>query len=400
MNTRSPSWVKCSSCYVNRRRTNSSRFATDWDESFGKSSGIPRDAVRSLWSLCSPFSFARRSFECKCSTPICCSRWFAVWISRIWAWREFSANLSTISRWTRPSSRSTIPRVWKSCWSRAKTRRSSPPSAAFSPSLCERTKDFWRGWFSSWRIQRMWIISLGFFIRWTPWLTCRSRWTSSESKRSIRICSSISTTSNITTCTRFFSPFSGNRRKILDQLSESRRDSTRLPSPSLRMIIDNGGLQQLWTLFQLAPLISVRIAAGWVICNSLLALRVILETRGELIRSFDGVFYLLLDCLATENLDLLAVTLALIGEIARDEDNREILTDLGVVAKLCQLKSLVSQRSIRGMPLFPSRVRLGQSAVGRRLLRCLGQSVAFAEESRTIRQSSCSDHSQDVSSSE
>ena len=108
------------------------------------------------------------------------------------------------------------------------------------------------------------------------------------------------------------------------------------------MIIDNGGLQQLWTLFQLAPLISVRIAAGWVIRHCLASLRVIREAHGELIRSFDGIFYLILDCLSTENLDLLAVTLALIGEIALDEDNREILTDLGVVAKLSQLTSLVN----------------------------------------------------------
>ena len=115
-----------------------------------------------------------------------------------------------------------------------------------------------------------------------------------------------------------------------------------LSARSIRMIIDNGGLQQLWTLFQLASLISVRIAAGWVIRHCLASLRVIPEVHGELIRSFDGIFYLILDCLSTENLDLLAVTLALIGEIAVDEDNREILTDLGVVAKLSQLKSLVS----------------------------------------------------------
>jgi hypothetical protein len=107
------------------------------------------------------------------------------------------------------------------------------------------------------------------------------------------------------------------------------------------MIIDNGGLQQLWTLFQLAPPIAVRISAGWVIRHCLASLHAILEAHGQLIRSFDGIFYLILDCLSTDNLDLLAVTLALIGEIARDEDNREILTDLGVVAKLSQLKSLV-----------------------------------------------------------
>ncbi len=58
-------------------------------------------------------------------------------------------------------------------------------------------------------------------------------------------------------------------------------------------------------------------------------------------RSFAGIFYLILNTLSTENIDLLAVTLAIIAEIVKDEYNREILTDLGIVTKISQLNSLV-----------------------------------------------------------
>jgi hypothetical protein len=66
-----------------------------------------------------------------------------------------------------------------------------------------------------------------------------------------------------------------------------------------------------------------------------------LKNHGELNRSFDGVFYLILNTLSTENIDLLAVTLAIIAEIVKDEYNMEILSDLGVVSKISQLNSLV-----------------------------------------------------------
>ncbi|CAF3468448.1 unnamed protein product [Rotaria sp. Silwood2] len=101
------------------------------------------------------------------------------------------------------------------------------------------------------------------------------------------------------------------------------------------MIIDNNGLQELWTLFKLASP-SIKIAAGWTIRNCLASI----ENHGELIRSFDGVFYLILNTLSTENIDLLAVTLAIIAEIVKDEHNLEILTDLGIVSKISQLNDL------------------------------------------------------------
>ncbi|CAF4754623.1 unnamed protein product, partial [Rotaria sp. Silwood2] len=102
-----------------------------------------------------------------------------------------------------------------------------------------------------------------------------------------------------------------------------------------KMIIDNNGLQELWTLFKLASP-SIKIAAGWTIRNCLASI----ENHGELIRSFDGVFYLILNTLSTENIDLLAVTLAIIAEIVKDEHNLEILTDLGIVSKISQLNDL------------------------------------------------------------
>ena len=58
-------------------------------------------------------------------------------------------------------------------------------------------------------------------------------------------------------------------------------------------------------------------------------------------RSFDGIFYLILNTLSTENIDLLAATLAIIAEIVKDKYNREILTDLGIVSKISQLTYLV-----------------------------------------------------------
>ncbi|CAF1943284.1 unnamed protein product [Rotaria magnacalcarata] len=101
------------------------------------------------------------------------------------------------------------------------------------------------------------------------------------------------------------------------------------------MIIDNDGLQELWTLFKLASS-SIKIAAGWAIRNCLASV----ENHGELIRSFDGVFYLILNMLSTENIDVLAVTLAIIAEIVKDEYNLKILTDLGIVLKISQLNYL------------------------------------------------------------
>ncbi|CAF1569804.1 unnamed protein product [Adineta ricciae] len=91
------------------------------------------------------------------------------------------------------------------------------------------------------------------------------------------------------------------------------------------MIVDNHGFEELWTLFKLASL-PIQIASGWTIQNCLVSL----ENHGELIRSFDGIFYLILQTLSTESIDLLGVTLSIIAEIVKDEYNLEILTDLGI----------------------------------------------------------------------
>ncbi|CAF1432411.1 unnamed protein product [Adineta steineri] len=101
------------------------------------------------------------------------------------------------------------------------------------------------------------------------------------------------------------------------------------------MIIDNNGLQELWTLFKLA-LLPIKIAAGWTIRNCLASI----ENHGELIRSFDGIFYFILTTLSTENIQLLEVTLGIIAEIVQDEYNSEIFTELGIVSKISQLNSL------------------------------------------------------------
>ena len=50
---------------------------------------------------------------------------------------------------------------------------------------------------------------------------------------------------------------------------------------------------------------------------------------------------MILNTLLTENIDLLAVTLAIIAEIVKDEYNLEILTDLGIVTTISQLNNLV-----------------------------------------------------------
>jgi hypothetical protein len=71
-------------------------------------------------------------------------------------------------------------------------------------------------------------------------------------------------------------------------------------------------------------------------------------------RSFVGIFYLILNTLSTENIDLLAVTLAIIAEIVKDEYNREILTDLGIVTKISQLNSLVGFFFIKSNYIFLS----------------------------------------------
>lgn len=120
------------------------------------------------------------------------------------------------------------------------------------------------------------------------------------------------------------------------------------------MIIDNNGLQQFWTLFKLGSL-PIKISAGWVIRNCLSSIEVcfkinmkkiffifFVKNHGELIRSFDGIFYLLLNTLSTDNVDLLSVTLAIIAEIIKDKDNLQILTDLGIVSKISQLNNLVN----------------------------------------------------------
>lgn len=66
-----------------------------------------------------------------------------------------------------------------------------------------------------------------------------------------------------------------------------------------------------------------------------------MKNHGELIRSLDGIFYLMINMLSKENVDLCAVTLAIIAEIVKDENNLEILTDLGIVDKISQLNYLV-----------------------------------------------------------
>ncbi len=42
------------------------------------------------------------------------------------------------------------------------------------------------------------------------------------------------------------------------------------------MIVDNNGLQQLWTLYKLASY-SIKIAAGWVIRNCLASIEVCVD---------------------------------------------------------------------------------------------------------------------------
>ncbi|CAF4434114.1 unnamed protein product, partial [Adineta steineri] len=64
------------------------------------------------------------------------------------------------------------------------------------------------------------------------------------------------------------------------------------------------------------------------------------KNHGELIRSFDGIFYFILTTLSTENIQLLEVTLGIIAEIVQDEYNLEIFTELGIVSKISQLNSL------------------------------------------------------------
>ena len=129
------------------------------------------------------------------------------------------------------------------------------------------------------------------------------------------------------------------------------------------MIVDNHGLEHLWTLFQWAP-IDIRIAAGRTIQNCLVSIKVcsiehpatkerisFSKNHGELIRSFDGIFYVILNTLSTEHPSLLAITLDLIAEIVRDGDNLQILTDLGVVSRLSQLNDLVRLERSRRMEL-------------------------------------------------
>ncbi|CAF0915822.1 unnamed protein product, partial [Didymodactylos carnosus] len=101
------------------------------------------------------------------------------------------------------------------------------------------------------------------------------------------------------------------------------------------LINTNGGLQELWTLLRLGSP-RVQIGAGWAIRNCLAAI----ENHGELVRSFDGVFYLLLATLNIEDVHLLAATCAIIAEVVKDSNNLQILTDLGVVYKLSRLPHL------------------------------------------------------------
>lgn len=126
------------------------------------------------------------------------------------------------------------------------------------------------------------------------------------------------------------------------------------------MIVDHGGLKQCFSLFKTSS-ISVRISAGWTIRHCLVSIKVrrlslsvefrcdvlSLKQNAELIRSFDGIFYFLIENLNTDRIDLLAVTLAIIAEIVRDKDNREIFTDLGVVTKLVELSNFVLKFSFQ-----------------------------------------------------
>ncbi len=76
-------------------------------------------------------------------------------------------------------------------------------------------------------------------------------------------------------------------------------------------------------------------------CGFINKFNFIFKNHGELIRLFDGIFYLILNTLSTDNIDLLAVTLAIIAEIVKDKDNLQILTDLEIVSKISKLNNLV-----------------------------------------------------------
>lgn len=118
------------------------------------------------------------------------------------------------------------------------------------------------------------------------------------------------------------------------------------------MIVEENGFQQFWTLFKSSSM-KIRISAGWTIRNCLISIEVrsririgelrvdLFKNHGELIRSFDGIFYFISKSLSTENIQLLTVTLAIIAEIVKDRFNLQIITDLGIPEKISQLNQLV-----------------------------------------------------------
>lgn len=165
------------------------------------------------------------------------------------------------------------------------------------------------------------------------------------------------------------------------------------------MIVESNGLQIFWTLYKTSPL-PIQISAGWAIRNCLASIEVCLkigfdfewkiwfqQNHGELVRSFDGIFYLLLNKLSTDNLDLLSVTLAIIAEIARDQYNLEILTDLGFLSKISQLKQLVVE-IIVCFVLFLLAC-LGKCWDKSIIMQCNCEFIKFKKESAIVQQSSC-----------
>ncbi|NXP82399.1 ARMC4 protein, partial [Ramphastos sulfuratus] len=103
--------------------------------------------------------------------------------------------------------------------------------------------------------------------------------------------------------------------------------------PENMMIIDQlDGVRLLWSLLK-NPNPDVQASAAWAICPCIENAK----DSGEMVRSFVGGLELVVNLLKSKDKEVLASVCAVIGSIAKDEENLAVITDHGVIPLLSKL---------------------------------------------------------------
>ncbi|XP_065216808.1 armadillo repeat-containing protein gudu isoform X2 [Planococcus citri] len=115
-----------------------------------------------------------------------------------------------------------------------------------------------------------------------------------------------------------------NVAKILAQCAEN--------ADCIRQIVQNDGIRLLWSLLRSSSP-RVQASAAWALVPCIQNAK----DSAEMIRSFAGGLELLVSLLESNDIGVLSCVCATIAEVARNEENLAVITDLGVVNYLAKL---------------------------------------------------------------